>query len=170
MHEIAFRCKAETDLDGELKLWWLRLARRGSSKMFLAKLPDRPVKGQGQGGGGALSKVELKDVLQAEMMSPRLIPESIFHTDSAKAYKQVGTLAWPQSGILHAAFETLEPFLAHGWCHSVVTHKKRLVKKFSLLLKGPSRCEMGLHSGCWLELRKWTATGHCCADELARHV
>ena len=165
--EVAFRCKAETDLDGELKLWWLRyfgMARRGSSKMFLAKLPDRPVKGQGQGGGGALSKEELKDVLQAESMSPRLLPESILHTDSAKAYKQVGPLAWPQAGILHAAFETQEPFLAHGWCHTVVTHKKKVGQKIQFVAERTVKMRNGTTKrvlagtekvdGYWASLRR----------------
>jgi hypothetical protein len=67
--------------------------------MFLAKLPDRAVKGQDQGGGGAPSKKELKDALKAETGSSCLLPES--HADSAKAYKQVGPLTWPQAGILH---------------------------------------------------------------------
>ena len=132
--------------------------------MFLAKLPDRPVKGQGQGGGGALSKEELKDVLQAESMSPRLLPESILHTDSAKAYKQVGPLAWPQAGILHAAFETQEPFLAHGWCHTVVTHKKKVGQKIQFVAERTVKMRNGTTKrvlagtekvdGYWASLRR----------------
>ena len=50
--EIAFRCKAERDVSGEPRILWLRyfgLVRRGSSRVFLALLPDRLVTGAGQG-------------------------------------------------------------------------------------------------------------------------
>ena len=45
---------------------------------------------------------------------PRLLPESILHTDSTEAYKQVGPMRWPEAEILRNAFETQESFLAHG--------------------------------------------------------
>jgi hypothetical protein len=112
--------------------------------MFLAKLPDRPVRGQGQGGGGgALSKEELKDVLQAATDAPRLLPGSILHTDSAKAYRQVGPLRWPEAGVLHDDFETQEPFVSHGWCHTVVTHKKKVGQRMQFVAERVVRLRSG---------------------------
>jgi hypothetical protein len=125
--EIAFRCVASTQ-DGQEGLWWLRwicLTRRKSSKIVLAPLPDRFVKNTGTGGGGSLAIVELVEVFRINSNRPVLAPESLLHTDSAKAYKRMGPLRWPEPGVLHNEFECSEPFAQHKYTHTNVTHKKK---------------------------------------------
>ena len=68
--EIAFRC-FERD-DGALV--WLRsfgMLARGSSKVYLAKFPDRIITGQGQGSGDPLSIDELE-------VAPKALGQSFF--------------------------------------------------------------------------------------------
>ena len=106
-------------------MWWLRwigLTRRKSSKIFLAPLPDRFVKNTGTGGGGSLAIAELVDVFRISSDRPVLAPESLLHTDSAKAYKRMGPLRWPEPGVLHSEFECSEPFAQHKCTHTNVTH------------------------------------------------
>ena len=62
-------------------------------------------------------------MLKVDASTPRLLPGSILHTDSAKAYRQVGPQAWPARGALHSRFETAERFKVHLWTHTNVTHK-----------------------------------------------
>ena len=133
--EVAFRCRAEKDTrpEGERDpsgwvIIWLRyiaIVRRLSSKIFLGLLPDRPVGGSGQGGGGALSKEELINIMKPNSLNPRLKRRSILHTDSAKAYKKVGLQRWPEAGSLHANFEDDSSFKNHEYTHTNVTHKKK---------------------------------------------
>ena len=83
--------------------------------MHLYQLPDRFVRGAGQGGGGALSISQLKAALRIESASPVLLPESILHTDSAKAYKCLGPLHWLEPDVLVETdvWEGRERFSAH---------------------------------------------------------
>ena len=93
--EVAFRCKVGKRSDGTDCIWWIRyfgMFRRGSSKVFLACLPDRAVSGSGQGGGGALSIEELIEVLRLNTDRPALVRRSFLHTVSAKSYKKMGPL------------------------------------------------------------------------------
>ena len=52
--EVCFRCKAGVDDHGAPCMLWMRFivfGRRGSRKFFIEQLEDRPVHGDGQGGG-----------------------------------------------------------------------------------------------------------------------
>ena len=164
--EIAFRSKVEI-VDGEPKLVWLRyfgMVRRKSGKIFLAKLPDRPVRGDGRGGGGALSNEELLEVLKAASENPTLAPESVLHTDSAKAYRKVGCMYRAVPGCLHSAFEGQEPYAKHRWTHTNCTHKKKPGQRVQyaplreVTLADGSRvsCRAGTQTvdGFWASLRK----------------
>ena len=102
---------------------FIMICHRGSRKSFLEPLEDRPVHGAGQGGGGAKTSVQTKsrvfsnlppdfrmfgswilrgalsvdELVKVLMLSPgepRLLPRSILHTDSAKAYRHVGPMHW----------------------------------------------------------------------------
>ena len=176
--EVAFRCKAERDGTGLLKILWIRyfgLVRRGSSKVLLALLPDRLVRGSGQGGGGCLRIEELSHALRADSTAPLLKEGSVLHTDSAKAYRKVGPQAWPAAGALQSNSHGAEPFSKHRWTHTNVTHKRktgvplRYVIKSEvvlpdgerlLVLKGTQKID-----GYWASLRRLVGklsveTGH----------
>jgi hypothetical protein len=99
--EIAFRCKAiwctasdlaheseEADRIPHWRVRWLRLmaiGKRFSGKVALFFLPDRVVRGDGRGGGGALSDKELADCFKRSDGTFRVGRRCIIHTDSAKA-------------------------------------------------------------------------------------
>ena len=98
--EIAFRCKAEWCTADQLshepedereegyRVRWLRLlalTKRLSGKVGLFFLPDRLVKGDGRGGGGALRDEELLSALKRSNGTFRVGRRVIIHTDSAKA-------------------------------------------------------------------------------------
>ena len=102
------------------------MVARGSSRVYLAKLPDRIITGLGQGGGGPLSIDELEIVLKAHSDNPVLFPESILHTDSAKAYSRVGPIKWPRPGAHVFAFEGTPPFSQFHYAHTNVCHKKKV--------------------------------------------
>ena len=100
--EVAFRCRLVDDGTVQ-KVEWLRyiaFAKRGGSKIFLEQLPSRLQAGSGRGGGGALSIEELERVLRIDTDRPLLLPRSVLHTDSAKAYRRVGPMRWPENGAL----------------------------------------------------------------------
>ena len=125
--EIALRCIAG-HRGQEQGVWWLRLigfVERGDcGKVFLAWLPERCVPNHGKGGGGALAIEELREVLRLKSGNPRLLPLSILHTDSAKAYRHVGPLRWPKyvlGGIMEA-----DEFLQHRWTTTKVVHKRKV--------------------------------------------
>ena len=126
--EVALRCTAVRLAGGSWGIAWIRyfgLVLRGSSKIFLSCSPEREVKGHGQGGGGALSIAELKKVLHAGSGSKRLRKGSILHTDSAKAYRRIGPVRWPEKGALHQNFEEEEDFKTMGYIHTNVIHKRK---------------------------------------------
>ena len=165
--EVALRCVAGTNEEGEAGVWWLRyfgLARRGSSRMLLYILPDRFAKAAGQGGGGALTVAELKEVLRIGSEKPALLPKSILHTDSAKAYKRVGPMRWSQRGALHEKFEDGSDFAELKYTHTNVTHKKKpgqpvkYVEQFTVELPdGTSKEVLGgteKVDGFWATLRR----------------
>ena len=126
------------DDEDDCELVWLRyigIVRRGSSRIFLEKLEDRAVQGSGQGGGGALSHAELKKVLRPDSQ-PRLLPESILHTDSAKAYRKLGaTMRRPAPGSHHEAFEEESDYRHLKYAHTNVTHKKKVGERIRYVLK-----------------------------------
>ena len=165
--EIAFRCVIEHDSDSNEVLVWLRyfgMVKRGSSNIFLAKLPDRQVTGSGQGGGGALSIEELSSVLKADSDRPRLLPRSVLHTDSARAYRQVGRWHLPPAGPLQSRFEASDRFSRHEWSHTSVTHKKKpgqpiryvVLTRVTLANGSSVACKAGTEKvdGYWATLRR----------------
>ena len=81
--------------------------------MFLARLPDRAVQGDGQGGGDALSIAELVEVFKIDTDDPVLMKLSMIQTDSAKAYRRTGLLRWPAPVALHSEFEEDTQFTIH---------------------------------------------------------
>ena len=127
--EIAFRCQAG-EKDGVQGVWWLRyiaLVRRRSFKIWIQALPDRFVKNDGQGGGGALSVEELVAAFRLNTLTPVLIPRSVCHTDSAKAYNRLGVLVWPERlGDFQSTelFQEREPFVQFQFVHTTCLHKK----------------------------------------------
>lgn len=165
--EIALRALHSVSPDGEPITTWVRLfglCQRGSTRMVLIPLPDRETRGAGQGGGGALSIEELATVLEVGSDNPRLVPQSILHTDSAKAYRHVGPLRYPPAGALHDAFEHASPFARHRYCHTNVTHKRKIgeslnfVKNFVVKpFDGEERAVLGgtqRVDGYWSSLRR----------------
>ena len=85
LDEIAFRSVS----DGE-DTYWIRFfagVQRGSSLVYLYKLPTR-VTSSGKGGGGPLSIEELGPALKLGS-NPLLHVGSVVHTDSAKAYRHL---------------------------------------------------------------------------------
>ena len=56
---------------------------------------------------------------------PLIRPESILHTDSAKAYRRVGPLRWNPESVLLTEFQDQPDFLKFKWVHTTVTHKKK---------------------------------------------
>ena len=101
------------------------MVRRGPIKVFLRRLENRPVHGDGRGGGGALSIAELTRILKADTAPPHLAPGAVLHTDSAKSYKKLGPMFWPAPGAHTADFEAQHPFLQHAWVHTNVCHKPK---------------------------------------------
>ena len=49
----------------------------------------------------------------------------MLHTDSAKAYRQVGPQKWPKPGQLHENFEEHPAFKDMQYVHTNVVHKKK---------------------------------------------
>ena len=110
--------------------------RRGSAKVFLQELPCRNIQGNGQGGGGSLAVEELAEVLKVDSDTPRLAPGCVLHTDSAKAYKRVGALRFPENGALQQGELFCDDrFGKHNWTHTAVTHKKKVGSKVSYTLR-----------------------------------
>ena len=102
------------------------MIKRGGSRMYLHLLPDRFVKNAGQGGGGALSDAELHAALRISTEHPVVKKRSILHTDSAKAYKKVGPMMWPEPGAHHQASEGAEAYRTLELTHINVTHRRKV--------------------------------------------
>lgn len=68
---------------------WMALVERGSEKIVFRKLETRVVKGNGEGGGGALGNQELLDAIFPSGRRPLLKWGTIVHTDGAKAYRNL---------------------------------------------------------------------------------
>ena len=49
-----------------------------------------------------MSIEELITVLKLNSEMPVLLPRFILHTDSAKSYRKIGPLRWPEVGTLHS--------------------------------------------------------------------
>ena len=64
-------------------------------------------------------------MLKMDSGNPRLHPGCVLHTDSAKAYKQVGQLHHPGLGALQDGEEFCRRFSQYNWVHTTVTHKKK---------------------------------------------
>ena len=114
--EVAFRSAGLNT-----SVLWLRfigMVRRGSSKIYIAKLPYRLSQG-GQGGGGPLSLEELRSVMVTSTGKPRLECGSICHTDSAKAYKQ---LDQPEGPLYDGTLQGRQ-FSQFKLAHTNVRHK-----------------------------------------------
>ena len=88
LDEVSFRSVGRPG--GIVWLRFLGVARRGSSKVWLERLPYR-ITQAGQGGGGPISVQEMKDALLLESDQPVLALGSVCHTDGAKAYKQLAS-------------------------------------------------------------------------------
>ena len=83
LDEVAFRSV------GRSSIVWLRYmvaARRGSSLVWLERLPYK-ITEAGQGGGGPISVEEMPSALLLDSDEPVRAVGSVYHTDGAKAYK-----------------------------------------------------------------------------------
>ena len=128
---------------------------------MLSPLPDRDVRGSGQGGGGALSNQELADFLLTD--PPRLAAKSILHTDSAKAYRHVGPQRWPEAGALHENFEEDPLYAGLDYVHTNVCHKRKPGQQVAYAARRYIRCPDGTQlrvlggtqvvDGYWPQLR-----------------
>jgi hypothetical protein len=92
MDEVLLRVRAEM-VDGKAKVRTLRyvgITERGDSRsVLLFELPDKIVEA---GGGGPISSAELHEILKVpgEEDAFRILPHTIIHTDSARAYCNLG--------------------------------------------------------------------------------
>ena len=66
------------------------VARRGSSLVWIHRLPYR-ITQAGQGGGGPISILEMNEALLLESDQPLLSEGCVCHTDGAKAYRSVAS-------------------------------------------------------------------------------
>ena len=128
----------------------LRFCRRGSSKIFLARLPDRAASGSGQRGGGALSIAELVEAFTIDTDDQVLVKLAIILTDLAKAYRRMGSLQWLAPGAFHDEFHFEEHFKIHMYNHKNVMHKTKVgeaiewvVRKTPKLPSGASKEFLG---------------------------
>ena len=93
MDEVLVRARAEMVEDGSAMVRTVRycgMSERGNSQsVLLFPLPDRVVEA---GGGGPISCLELDQVLRRSDAPDdfRLLPKTLVHTDSAKAYFNLG--------------------------------------------------------------------------------
>ena len=92
LDEISFRASARRHPDGTIQVQWKRylgVVERGSRNIVLRLLKDVWVHGAGQG-GGQLSNEELHSAIMGSpgTCQPHdlLLPGTVAHTDSAKAY------------------------------------------------------------------------------------
>ena len=89
--EVLLRSRAEFNDEGTPMIRAVRycglLERGNPGSLQLLPLPDRVV---AAGGGGPISNEELLDVLRQPDGNFRILPKTIIHTDSAKAYFNLG--------------------------------------------------------------------------------
>ena len=98
-----------------------------------------------------------------ESDDPLLVRGSILHTDSAKAYRHIGPLHWPEAGALKdpATFE--ERYRKFGYTHTAVCYKCKkgakvaYAKEVTIKLRGGTKlsCLAGTQTmdGFWSFLR-----------------
>ena len=131
--EVCFRVRAGKTNTNEDCLEWQRIfgiGTRGSAKVVLHKMDDKLTGGAGQGGGGAISVDELQRIMRLDTDHPLLLPRSVLHTDSAKSYKRLGPLQWPEaSKALHAGEAFATEFAKYEYVHTTVTHKRKVGEK-----------------------------------------
>ena len=84
LDEVSFRSVERGH--GIVWLKYLAVVRRGSSLVWLERLPYR-ITTAGEGGGGPISVAELYGSLLLESDEPVLCKGSVCHTDGAKAYR-----------------------------------------------------------------------------------
>ena len=89
MDEVSFRWRKAKDGEGSVVERYLGVCERNSRKMLLIKLPTRHVEIGGR--CGAISNEELYNAMFPKGREPILLPGTVVHTDSAKAYRN---LAW----------------------------------------------------------------------------
>ena len=89
MDEISFRSVGRQH--GIVWLRYLAAVRRGSSLIWIDRLPCRISRGEGQGGGGPISIEERRDYFLLDSDEPVICKGSVCHTDSAKAYKNLAS-------------------------------------------------------------------------------
>ena len=89
MDEVSFRWRKDPDGEGSIVDRYLGVCERVSRKMLLIKLPTKHVKIGGR--CGAITNEELYNAMFPRGREPILLPGTVVHTDSAKAYRN---LAW----------------------------------------------------------------------------
>ncbi len=125
--EVAFRSNVNTDNNTITWIRYIAVARRGSRYIYIGRLDDRELEGDGQGGGGALRFDELVSHFRPNSDKPLLRHGSIVHTDGDKQYRKLGRVHWPARGVVHDnSLETADVFKPHKYIHTCV-HQKRKV-------------------------------------------
>ena len=111
-----------------------------------------------------MSIEELEVVPKAHSDNLVLFPESILHTDSAKAYNRVGPMKWPRPGAHVFAFEGTPPFSQFHYARTNVCHKKVGVNQEFValptvrLFSGEDRDVLGgtqKIDGLWASMRRY---------------
>ena len=176
--EVGFRCRPIWIGDEGFVEWfrYIAVVRRGSSRIFLEKLPSRHTRGAGQGIGGALAIEEFMEIFRVYSDTPLLARGSILHTDGAKADRRAEPMYWPPPGGLNDAdlvhdgdFTVLQ--LQHKWTHTSVCHKRKPGQPAQYAVTRTIRvhdgtmvtCKCGSQcvDGFWSSLRRavWAAWG-----------
>ena len=99
-----------------------------------------------------------------------MLADTVLHTDSAKAYRRVGPLAWPETGVLQnpAANASVEEICStHKYVHTTVVHKRKLGQSIAYALRMTVRHSDGSTEDCKGGTQKidgfWTGLRNNCS-------
>ena len=85
------------------------------------------------------------------------------------ALKPTGKLA-RLGGQNQGSFAIQEPFVQHGWCHTVVTHKKKVGQKIQFVAERVVQMRDGQTKKSCPELKRLTDIGDLCGVQLAKRL
>ena len=162
LDEICFRSLARAH--GVVWVRFLAAVRRGSSLVWIHKLPYR-ITDSGKGGGGPISDEELDDALLIWSDEPRLVPGSVCHTDGAKAYRSLAAPLYDGCWLQYEGLHLGHTCVKHKPPHPEFTKKKGFNSGLDRCTL-PGRNPMGRHPETrWILCRVST----CCWQEAVQH-